>query len=51
MKRDDATFVRACIPKETIINYQKERLEVIQKSPLNHKADCAINELDEMLKK
>ena len=47
----DTTFVRACIPKKTIINYQKERLEVIQKSLLNHKADSAIDELDEMLKK
>ena len=46
----DTTFVRACIPKETIINYQKDRLTDIQKSLLNDKADSAMNELDEMLK-
>lgn len=47
----DTTFVRACIPKKTIINYQKDRLKNINKSLLNHKADSAMNELDEMLKK
>lgn len=42
-------FVRACIPKETIINYQKNRLENINKSLLNYKADSAMSELDELL--
>ena len=42
-------FIRACIPNETIINYQKNRLKNISKSLLNYKADSAMNELDKLL--
>ena len=43
------TFVRACIPKSIIIDYQKERLQSIKKSLLTFKTNNAMNELDNML--
>ncbi len=43
----DTTFVRACIPNQTIIDYQDNRLQNIQKSLLKYKMDSAIEELDE----
>ncbi len=45
------TFVRACIPKSIIIDYQKERLQSIKKSLLTFKTNNAMNELDNMLEK
>jgi hypothetical protein len=46
----DTTFVRACIPNDTVINYQKQRLEGIKKSLVNYKRDSAIDEMEESLK-
>lgn len=46
----DTTFVRACISNDTVINYQKERIEGIKKSLLNYKKDTAIDEMEESLK-
>jgi hypothetical protein len=46
----DTTFVRACISKQTIIDYQDDRLENIQKSLLKYKMNNALDELDEALK-
>lgn len=40
------TFVRGCISNDTIISYQKERLEQIKQAVLNAKANNAFDELD-----
>lgn len=45
----NTTFVRACIPKNTIIEYQKERLSNIKKEVLKFKAANADDELDKEL--
>lgn len=42
----DTTFVRACIPKQTIINYQKDRLQTISKGLSISRADQALEDLD-----
>lgn len=42
----DTTFVRACIPKETIFKYQKGRLIEIEKLVLDTKSENAFDELD-----
>jgi len=43
-------FVRACIQKDTIISYQKERLGIIKKEILNSKVNDAFDELEAELK-
>jgi len=42
----DTTFVRACIPKQIVFLYEKERLFNIQKSLVKFKSSSAIEELD-----
>ncbi|MEA3373193.1 MAG: hypothetical protein U9Q62_05815 [Campylobacterota bacterium] len=42
----DITFVKACIPKQTILTYQTERLKNIQKELSIHRSDEALKELD-----
>ncbi|MBD3840746.1 MAG: hypothetical protein IE909_02465 [Campylobacterales bacterium] len=42
----DTTFVRACIDKNVIVEYQKERLTKIQEEVVKHKANKAYNELE-----
>lgn len=49
-KEINTTFVKACIEKNTIIDYQKERLNLIKKEILNSKVNDAFNELDKELK-
>jgi len=44
-----ATFVRACIPKKTFIDYQSKRLEIIKKEVLKFKSKSAINEMENEL--
>jgi len=46
----DTTFVRACIPNKTVMDYQTQRLQDIKKSLLNYKKDSALNEMEESLK-
>jgi len=45
----DSTFVRACIPKETIIEYQKDRLKIISKEVTKYKSKVGHSELDASL--
>eukprot|EP01155_Anaeramoeba_flamelloides_P018337 Anaeramoba_flamelloidesa569938_62.p2 GENE.a569938_62~~a569938_62.p2 ORF type:complete len:173 (-),score=6.24 a569938_62:741-1259(-) len=42
----DTTFVRSCIPRETITNYQKDRLFEIESLVLDQKSKNAMDELD-----
>lgn len=42
----DTTFVRSCIPREVITNYEKLRLGEIERLVLAHKTDTAMDELD-----
>ncbi|MGB5866614.1 MAG: hypothetical protein WBG69_01960 [Arcobacteraceae bacterium] len=42
----NTTFVRACIANETIINYQKERLQDIKKEVLKFKSKTTIDEME-----
>jgi hypothetical protein len=42
----DISFVSACIPKEIIINYQKDRLSTINKKVLGVKVKSAFSELN-----
>ncbi|MEA3314653.1 MAG: hypothetical protein U9Q30_02190 [Campylobacterota bacterium] len=44
------TFVKACISKDSIIDYQKERLVIIKKEVLNSKVNDAFAELEAELK-
>ncbi len=46
----NTAFVRACIPKETIISYQKQRLQDIKKSLLKYKMGNALDELETSIK-
>lgn len=46
----ETTFVRACIPKNTIVDYQKERLQNIQKEVLHIKAKRGYDDLDDSMK-
>ena len=46
----DTTFVRACIPNNTIIDYQKERLTKIKKEVTKVKANSAYDDLDSTIK-
>ncbi len=45
----NTTFVRACIPNNTIIDYQKERLQTIKKEVTKFKANNAHDDLDSSL--
>jgi hypothetical protein len=45
----DTTFVRACIPNKTIIDYQDERLKKIKDELLNFKVNSAFDELENEL--
>lgn len=42
----DTTFVRACIPKKTIITYQENRLKTITKALSVSRSDQALSDLD-----
>ena len=42
----DVTFVKACIPKQQILDYQKKRLGKIQHDLTLHRADQAFDDLD-----
>ena len=42
----DTTFVRACIPKTTIIEYQKDRLKDIKKEVLKVKSNSAFEDME-----
>jgi len=42
----ETTFVRACIPNQTIITYQTERLSSIKKEVLKYKSKSALDEMD-----
>lgn len=42
----DTTFVRSCIPREVITNYQKDRLFEIESLVLDQKSKNAMDELD-----
>ncbi|MEA2049397.1 MAG: hypothetical protein U9O56_01495 [Campylobacterota bacterium] len=48
-KEIDTTFVRACIPNNIIIDYQKERLVKIKKEVTKFKSNNALDELDNEL--
>jgi len=45
--KDNSIFIRACIPNTKIIQYQKERLNLISQKITNHRANEAFSELDE----
>ena len=45
----NTTFIRACIPNNTIIDYQKERLQTIKKEVTKFKANTAYDDLDSSL--
>ena len=45
----NAIFIRACISKQTFINYQKERLSIIKKEVLKLKSKRAVNEMENEL--
>lgn len=45
----DTTFVRACIPRQVITNYQTDRLQDIESLVLSYKSDSALDELDKAL--
>lgn len=40
-------FVRACIPLDTVVDYQKGRLQKIHKEVVKHKANVGFDELDQ----
>ena len=42
----DITFVKACIPKQTILTYQTDRLNKIQKTLSIHRSEEAFKDLD-----
>ena len=42
----NTTFVRACIPNQTIITYQTERLQTIKTEVLKFKSNSAIDEME-----
>lgn len=46
----DTVFVRACIPNDTIIDYQKNRLIKIKKEVTKFKANTAYDDLDNTMK-
>ena len=43
---EDITFVKACIPKQTILTYQTDRLNKIQKALSIHRSEEAFDDLD-----
>jgi hypothetical protein len=43
----DTTFVRACIPRQIIFDYQKNRLEGIKSAVLAQKSSSAFGDLDD----
>lgn len=45
----ETTFVRACIPNEVMLNYQKDRLTKIKKEVLKVKVNSAFDDMDAML--
>jgi hypothetical protein len=42
----NSAFIRTCIPTQTIINYQKSRLNEIKREVVKVKMDSALEELD-----
>jgi len=46
VKKVNTTFVRGCISKDNVIEYEKERIELIRKKLTHKRADNAFEELD-----
>ncbi|MCX8083683.1 MAG: hypothetical protein N3C60_02045 [Calditerrivibrio sp.] len=46
VKKVNITFVRGCVDKNTIIEYEKERIDMIRKKLTHKRADEAFDELE-----
>jgi hypothetical protein len=46
----NTTFVRACIPQEDVLNYERKRIGKIEKNILKYKSNMAFDELENSLK-